>query len=312
MAYRSKLSVQFFFASAFVGAYLSLLLESPKRRGEMTLATTQQAVSVAFNMLAKRGYIKPLEHGDVLVFAGSMSTLLYFYKHDPKVLGNIQGIFHTLIGKDDEKPHWIDSQLSQWRPKISQSPMGKIIFVTVIGFIKSFLIGFFIKTLFRVVGGPNIIRNPGKFLRDSLALHNNRFPLFLGTLASTTRLLTTTFKEISGKDHPLATLAIGFLSGMSILLARSTEVSMWFASKAGEAVVRSAIDKGFFKPPPNGQTLLYSFATATIFYNIVYEKYNLRPSAWKFLLNVTGGPNGLLGHFPKLGDSLRKDIGLEK
>jgi len=267
-------------------------------------------------MMVRRGMIRPLEYGDVLVFAVSMSILFYYYQHEPKILGNIHGIFSTFIGREeDEQLHWFDDKISKWMTSFTgfpgkiPKPGFKIIFMTVIGFFKGFLVGFLIQTAIKIIGGvrPGELKDPKTFFKGLFSFRNNGFPLFLGMLTSLTRFLASVMRKILGRNHPVVTLAVGFISGLSILLARSTEVSMWFASKAGEALVQSAIQRKIFTPPKNAQTLLYSWATATIFYNVVFESYNIRPSVWKFLLNVTGG---LMDHFPKIGEKLRKDIGI--
>jgi hypothetical protein len=180
-----------------------------------------------------------------------MSVLFYFYQHDPKILGNVGGIFSTFIGREDEKQFWFDDKTSKWMttltgfPGKSPPPFLKILFGTLVGFLKGFLAGFFLKTTFKLIGGvgPGMFKDPKKLLRDSLSLQNNGFPLFLGVLTSITRFLSSLMRQILGKDHPLVTLVVGFISGLSILFSRSTEVSMWFASKAGEALVRSAIQR---------------------------------------------------------------------
>jgi hypothetical protein len=275
-------------------------MESPKRRGEMTLATTQQAVSVLFNMLVRRGYLRPLKYGDVLVFSVSTSILFYFYQHEPQYLGNVRGIFNYLIGKTD----YLDTKLSQSITNITGKPVGTtgtVALHTVVGFLKSFSVGFLLKTCFRLIAGPKISR---KFLRDLIELKHNRFPLFLGFLTALTRLLSS---EISGKERPIVSLIVGFIAGLSILFSRNIEVSMWALSKAGEVVLRAAIAKGIIKPPKNGQILLYSTSCAVMFYSVVWETDCIRKSAWKFLNNATGD---LLKHFPKLSEKLRGDIGL--
>jgi hypothetical protein len=160
--------------------------------------------------------------------------------------------------------------------------------------------GILLQSIFKLISaGPALFREPLRVFQELLLPGQHRFGLFLFTLTFLSRALS----ELCRRRRWM-TPAAGVVAGMSIGVSRSEEVSMWALSKAGQALAGSLSSW----LPSNGLFLLYSASTAVMFYNFVFETKNIRPTAYKFLLNVTGGNSGLMGHFPKLGDRLRPEL----
>lgn len=42
--------------------------------------------------------------------------------------------------------------------------------------------------------------------------------------------------------------------------------------------------KGYIKPIPGGEKLLFSLSCAVVYYNSIFENHNVRPSYWKWLV----------------------------
>jgi len=64
---------------------------------------------------------------------------------------------------------------------------------------------------------------------------------------------------------------------------------MYIYSKAVEAVFNSFVSRGFLKPIPNGESIVFAICGGLLFYNSVLEPYNLRRSYWNFLVKASNG-----------------------
>lgn len=73
-----------FYTASYVPAFMSsvcaLLIERPSRRGLLSLYVSNVATETVFRMAAERGIVRPIQNGQVLIFAISSSILLYLYQ----------------------------------------------------------------------------------------------------------------------------------------------------------------------------------------------------------------------------------------
>lgn len=79
------------YVPAFMSSMCALLLERPSRRGLLCLYVSNVATETLFNMACARGYCRPIPYGQVLIFAASISLLLYYFR-----CGLHQGIAPTI------------------------------------------------------------------------------------------------------------------------------------------------------------------------------------------------------------------------
>ncbi|XP_069691994.1 transmembrane protein 135-like [Periplaneta americana] len=91
------------FVPAFFAAYVAILLERPSRRSMLTLYVTNVATETLFRMAAWRGLVRPIPHGQVLIFATSMTALLYFYKGRKAKRDSIYGLLRFVVGPYEER-----------------------------------------------------------------------------------------------------------------------------------------------------------------------------------------------------------------
>lgn len=72
------------------------LLEPQNRRVELALFMFPRFIEQMWYTLEKRGYVKSIKNGEVLVFAASMSLLMYNYQNEP---GNIKSTYQSMFNK---------------------------------------------------------------------------------------------------------------------------------------------------------------------------------------------------------------------
>ena len=70
-----------YWLSGFV-ASLSVLIEQKSKRAELALYVMPRAADSAFRVLCEHRFLSSLRHGEVLLFALSLGTVLYFYQHE--------------------------------------------------------------------------------------------------------------------------------------------------------------------------------------------------------------------------------------
>ncbi|XP_031634729.1 uncharacterized protein LOC116348020 [Contarinia nasturtii] len=68
------------YVPSFMSSMCALLLERPSRRGLLCLYVSNVATETLFNMACSRGYVRPLPHGQVLIFGAGISLLLYYFR----------------------------------------------------------------------------------------------------------------------------------------------------------------------------------------------------------------------------------------
>lgn len=90
-------------APALLSSYLSLVIEKPARRQALAFYLLNLASEIVFRMLVTKGHVRPLKHGETLLFAVSLAAWYYLLKrhgfgHDP-----VSAAVKVLIGRDEAK-----------------------------------------------------------------------------------------------------------------------------------------------------------------------------------------------------------------
>ncbi|CAK60265.1 unnamed protein product (macronuclear) [Paramecium tetraurelia] len=87
-------------SGGLMGAF-ALLLESKTRAQEIMLSIVPRYFETILNLLKRKGWMKIIPKGDVLVFAMILAIIHYYYQHDPKALKTTyRGMFAKFWGKN--------------------------------------------------------------------------------------------------------------------------------------------------------------------------------------------------------------------
>ncbi|KAK3823291.1 MAG: hypothetical protein J3Q66DRAFT_279899 [Benniella sp.] len=65
---------------------LAVLIEAPGRQMELALYCLPRALETVWNMMLKRGMVRNIRNGDVMLFSASMGVLMTLYQNDPGVI----------------------------------------------------------------------------------------------------------------------------------------------------------------------------------------------------------------------------------
>jgi VanZ family protein len=290
----------FAFAAAFIGAFLSILIEKPYRRQELAIYVLNQALETWYLMLMYRGLAPRIKkkYAILLVFSVAWAVLYTMLRHHPSALGsNIGGIMKFFVGSEERRT-WLEKYILT-KSMTPNTPLCKhdttCVRYVVSGFIRGFVLGYGIKSLvalFPILLSPALLANRKRFLSrisKALGYKNILFGLFVALLAANGRAIQCLLRKVRKTDDALNTFVAGFFAGWAAYLSRSSEISGYVVAKSIETIFNYLVEKKKIKPLKHGELWLYSLCTATLFYASLYEPETLRRSYHAFLFNITGG-----------------------
>jgi hypothetical protein len=190
-----------------------------------------------------------------------------------------------------------------------KNPKFSDVFYVLSGFSRGFLAGLAL----RFVGMLISRRFTAKAFKEKLM-----FSSFLSLLVGLYRLALVCTTKKGEKPTTLNALLTGATSGLSAFFSPSIELSMFAAAKTVDALIRvppvdpnqqGAPRVGLRQRLSNKSTqlvkLTFAFACALVYYNVVFENHNVRPSYFKFLITTSAGH---LKHMPTVSKGMMADL----
>ncbi|XP_044078722.1 transmembrane protein 135 [Siniperca chuatsi] len=104
------------FGAALPASYIAILLERKSRRGLLTIYMTNLAIETLFRMAVTRGIIKPIGHGEVLLFCITASLYMFFFRSKDGLKGFAFSALKFIIGKEEIPTHSVTSEHICTRP----------------------------------------------------------------------------------------------------------------------------------------------------------------------------------------------------
>ncbi|KAM7374380.1 hypothetical protein PAMP_007038 [Pampus punctatissimus] len=104
------------FGSALPASYIAILLERKSRRGLLTIYMTNLATETLFRMAATRGIVKPIKHGEVLLFCITASLYMFFFRSKDGLKGFAFSALKFIIGKEEIPSHSLMAEHTHTRP----------------------------------------------------------------------------------------------------------------------------------------------------------------------------------------------------
>uniref|UniRef100_A0A8D3DSN4 Transmembrane protein 135 n=1 Tax=Scophthalmus maximus TaxID=52904 RepID=A0A8D3DSN4_SCOMX len=302
------------FGSALPASYIAILLERKSRRGLLTIYMTNLATETLFRMAVTRGILKPIKHGEVLLFCITASLYMFFFRSKDGLKGFAFSALKFIIGKEEipthsgttdhvKRPssrrktlvaytrHLIESICKHGpRHRCCKHYQDNCISYCVKGFVRMFSVGYLIQCCLKLPSAfRQMFSKPSRL--PSLFYNKENFQLgaFLGSFVSIYKGASCLLRWLRNIDDELHALIAGFLAGLSMFFYKSTSISMYLFSKLVETMYFKGIEAGRFPYFPHADTVIYAISTAICFQAAVMEVQNLRPSYWKFLLRLTKG-----------------------
>nr|XP_015817198.2 transmembrane protein 135 [Nothobranchius furzeri] len=320
------------FGAALPASYLAILLERKSRRGLLTIYMANLASETLFRMAVTRGFIRPIKHGEVLLFSITASVFMFLFRSNDGLKGFAFSALKFIIGKEEipSHPNTSDAAVTspperleasaEERPSLRRTALttytrgllkslckrgprhrcckhyqDNCISYCVKGFVRMFSVGYLIQCCLKVPSAfRQMFSKPSRLPSVFYNKENFQLAAFLGSFVSIYKGTSCLLRWVRNIDDELHALIAGFLAGISMFFYKSTSITMYLFSKLVETMYFKGIEAGHFPYFPHADTLIYAVSTAICFQAAVMEVQNLRPSYWKFLLRLTKGRFALM------------------
>ncbi|XP_073425352.1 transmembrane protein 135 isoform X2 [Dendrobates tinctorius] len=284
----------------------------------------KQASETLFRMGVTRGYLKPIRHGEVLLFCITAALYMFFFRCKDGLQGFAFSALKFIVGKEEIPAHTLlpetlyaktgkktkereetsrrinifsltrklmDSICKQGpRHRCCKHYEDNCISYCIKGFIRMFSVGYLIQCCLRIPSTfRQVFTKPSRLISLFYNKENFQLGAFLGSFVSIYKGTSCLLRWVRNLDDELHALIAGFLAGISMMFYKSTTISMYLASKLVETMYFKGIEAGRFPYFPHADSVIYAVSTAICFHAAVLEVQNLRPSYWKFLLRLTKG-----------------------
>lgn len=193
----------------------------------------------------------------ILVFSSCLSISLYLtkkygYKKDP-----LSKLLKLLFGTSEEAKS--DEEMAT---DIVCTHDSSCFFYILTGFIKPFILGYSWMTVLE------ISRHPFRAIKNNLSIlmeqKSVKFALFLGTMASSYRFIMCLLRKKDGKDDPNNSLTAGFISGLSLTIFPSTQLTLFMFWKTLFSVYWMLVKTSNWKYSKVLVNALFSLSSATV------------------------------------------------
>lgn len=302
--------------AAAIAGFVGISLEKKSRRTELALYVANLTTELVYNMCVRKGIIKPVKHGSTVLFGVASSVLLYALAKEPENCALRSAILFFLGKEDDTLLAGPLRHLLFWRD--SKSLQRKITFpvnrtkhclhrdpcymACITALVRSWLIGSMsmlaINLVKTAISGRKL---KAEALLDGVFATGN----FLGGLAGGYRLLNCLLRKLRDKEDGWNDVLAGGTAGAlsyHFFPHKSTELSMYVASKAAQSIWDMMIIRNVVAPSKYGSSLLFSGCVGLMFWAAVFEPHDLRPSYFKFLVKFGAGQ---FTHLDKYYDATR-------
>ncbi|XP_077403488.1 transmembrane protein 135 [Vanacampus margaritifer] len=105
------------FGSALPASYIAILLERKSRRGLLTIYMTNLATEALFRMAVTRGLVRPIKHGEVLLFCITASLYMFFFRSKDGLKGFAFSALKFIIGKEEIPSHSVVAEQVAANPR---------------------------------------------------------------------------------------------------------------------------------------------------------------------------------------------------
>ncbi|XP_046583292.1 transmembrane protein 135-like [Haliotis rubra] len=303
------------FLSAYCGAFIAILMERKSRRGLLAVYLTNLALETGYRMAKYRGLVKPVPHGEVLLFSIASAVYFYFFRRESGLPQSTISSLQYIVGSSEspqsatspghssnnnEEPQRprtgvavLDKMVARLeagpRHRLCQHRNGCVLYVLK-GCYRLFGMGYAIQAGVKLLSALTRLHKQPRLLFDALFNKDNfRLGAFLGSFSALFRLVNCVLRWVRNRDSSFHGLLSGFVAGWSMLWYKSTTIALYTATKMAEMLYVKGIHAGYLPYIKCADILIYSVSTAVAFHAAVLEPHTLRPAYWKFLVRVTHG-----------------------
>ncbi|XP_030376286.1 transmembrane protein 135-like [Scaptodrosophila lebanonensis] len=314
-----KLLGRFYFGTvAFLPTFLTsiaaIIIERPARRIPLALYVANVGSETLWNMLESRGLVHSIPNGHVILLGLSTSALLFLSRlglHKTVCKDATFKALHIILGKEEEGP------LRTPAVTITQSSR-PLNFGTILGYVQlyervrsakhpscphkhscsSYALRGGLRPFIGGVGlqvALKLLLNSKKIFKLRMEWRKQIFNrkslnlgLALGSFSLLYKAISCALRHSFGHDSAAFAIPAGLIGSIGLLQFPNTTVSLYVMWKALQLLYNWGISEGVLPEVPHFTIFLYALFTSILFHAAILEPLSLRPSYYKFLMNVSG------------------------
>ena len=271
---------------AFIASLMAIQIERPSRRPALAFYCANIASECLFKIGVSRGLIRPLPHGEALLFTLSMTILLYMIRRNGFGNDPVSLVLRFLMGSQETTKEKIKFDNNQTHSLCAhQSTCQEYILQ---GFLKPFLVGVLGQTLLTTALKFNIFaKNPLSLFNNLLSARSLKFGMFLGSFFGVFKAVNCLLRNESQEWQDWHVIPAALAAGPFMLLSPNSTITLYLTWKMIETVYFNAVKEGYVGHPMETICCLYAMSVGVIFYVGVMEPSMLRGSYMKFIDRIT-------------------------
>ncbi|KAH8248339.1 hypothetical protein KR032_001193 [Drosophila birchii] len=300
----------------FIASFAALSAERPERRAPLAMYVANVGIETLWNMLESRGLVRSIPNGQVLIMGLSITALMYMYRSGLHKTVAKDATFKSLgiiLGKEEEgplkTPAVTTSQSSRQRPLNFRSITAYLQLYdrlltskhpscphkrgcasyALLGGLKPFLGGVGLQVgLKLLLNIPKIIQLKMQWRKQIFNKGSLQLGLALGIFSLLFKTTSCGLRHSCGYDSAAFAIPAGLLGSIGLLRFPNTTVALYLMWKSLQLLYNWGVAEGKLPEVPHFTMIMYSFFTAVLFHATILEARSLRPSYYKFLMNISG------------------------
>lgn len=305
---------------AFIGSAMAVLIEKPSRRASLAFYVANVASETLFRIGVARGYVKPINNGQVYLFSIAIATIMLLarqhgFEDDPLsttikiIVGPEEAATRFKTSKQDgnlptlsigSDSHESDSSLNTATTPNSNHKLKRFLFdrhplcphkssclvYSLKAASRALVIGYFAQLGMKIFAKlPAIWQNPqllGPTIRDRAPM---KLGLFLCTFSATYKALSCCLRSYTDSWTPRHNFIAALLAGPSMLFYPSPTVALYVVWKSLETLFHEAERSKRMSSQQKELiiVMLYALATSQLFYSALMNPRYIKKSYMTFL-----------------------------
>lgn len=266
--------------AAFLGCYLGIIYEHPKRHRALLVYMLNLTSEAAFKLLQDSGIFKGFDQGQTLVFALSLAGYIYLCKNHGLKKDPVKRALSVLLGDPDLQ--------DRERPKDPYSCKNHSCFKTAFSrlIVWSLVTGMGSAAL---RAGSALLR--GRRLPRPVVFHNAtlQLGLFVGALSSLYSMTRCALNKWSdGNEEPWHSAAAGLVSGLAMVAWPSQRTAVYLLWKFLEGGYLVGLERGTLPGSPSATPVMFALCCALLFGVGAIKPQSIRPSYLAFIDRIAG------------------------
>ncbi|XP_057373857.1 transmembrane protein 135-like [Daphnia carinata] len=274
---------------------IAILVERPTRRPALAVYVTNVASETIYNQLVDRGFLKPIPHGDIVLFSVTLACLFRWFQTTQDHSNFLFKLIRALVGDGELRP---SSNIPAgkkngkriWNKRHVLCPHSNGCIQNCFQIlVKRFLCGWGLHACGSLLlSFPLLLRKPSNLLVLLRGMKHVRFGAFLASLATAYQAVYCALRWIRGSNGKNHAVLAGLFAGISIGFYKNLTLILYLTWKTLEVLYYEGVEAGYLIKVPGFTSILYSLSTSILFHAAVMEPHNLKPAYWKFLMRITG------------------------